>query len=91
MALHWAQNQHASPAPPVPAWLSSYLAQDKGLWAVPVEGFFERPQPDLSKADLVLEDGLLVEGGVGVLISVDVPHPRARKDFNGATTEPGLP
>ena len=73
-----------------PAGLSSYLAQGEGLWAVPVEGFFERAQPGLNNADLVPQGGLPVKRGVGILISVDVPHPRAGKDFDGAPTEPGL-
>lgn len=70
---------------------SPYLAQGEGLGAVPVEGVFERAQPGLSNANLVPQGGLLVRGGVGVLILVDVPHSRAGKDFNGAAAEPGLP
>lgn len=74
-----------------PLLSSPYLAQGEGLGAVPVEGVFERAQPGLSNANLVPQGGLLVRGGVGVLILVDVPHSRAGKDFNGAAAEPGLP
>lgn len=73
-----------------PAGLSPYLAQGEGLRAVPVEGFFERTQPGLSNANLVPQGGLPVKRGVGILISVDMPHSRAGKDFDGAPTEPGL-
>lgn len=59
-----------------------YLAQGEGLWAVLVEGFSERAQPGLSNANLVQQGGLWVQWGVSVLILVDVPHPRAGKDFN---------
>lgn len=77
--------------PRSPAGLSPYLAQGQGLWIVPVEGIFERAQPGLSNANLVPQGSLLVKGGAATWISVDMPHPRARKDFNRATTEPGLP
>lgn len=77
--------------PEAPARLCPYLAQGEGLWAVPVEGFFEGAQPSLSNANLVPQSGLLIKGGVGFLIPVNMPHPRAGEDFNRATTEPDLP
>lgn len=67
-----------------------YLAQGKGLWDVPVEGFFEGPQPGLSNADLVPQDDLRVSPGADIFALVDMSHSRAGKDFNGATTKPGL-
>lgn len=76
--------------PEAPARITPYLAQGEGLWAVPVEGLFERAQPSLSNANLVPQSGLLINGGVGFPILVDVSHPRAGEDFNGATTEPDL-
>ena len=73
------------------AGLPPYLAQGQGLWTVLVEGFFEGVQPGLSDADLVLQGGLPLKLGVGIFISVEVPHPRAGQDFHGASTKPGLP
>lgn len=73
------------------AGFSPYLAQGQGLWTVLVEGFFEGVQPGLSDADLVLQGGLPLKLGVGIFISVEVPHPGAGQDFHGASTKPGLP
>lgn len=67
-----------------------YLAQGKGLWAVPVEGFFEGPQPGLSNADLIPQDELRVSPGADIFALVNVSHSRAGKDFNRAATKPGL-
>lgn len=57
---------------------------------MPVESFFEGPQPSLSNADLVPQDDLRVSPGDAVLALVNVSHSRAGKDFNGATAKPGL-
>lgn len=89
----WPSLQLGEPwvGPEASAGLPPYLAQGQGLWTVPVEGFFEGAQPGLSDADLVLQGGLLLTLGVGIFISVEVPHPGAGQDFHGAPTEPGLP
>lgn len=57
---------------------------------MPVEGFFEGPQPGLSNSDLVPQNDLRVSPGAGILALVDVSHSRAGKDFHRATTKPGL-
>lgn len=42
---------------------------------MPVERVFEGVQPGLSNTNLALQVGLLIQGGEGILASVDVPHP----------------